>query len=239
MIQFLRKIRLGLLLEGDSMKYFKYAVGEIFLVVIGILIALQINNWNEKRKRKLEERILLTAVLKNLKLDSTSIANIRANKDRILGVHKDLIAFVEGKNNSKDINIGEVRRSLPAPLTTKANHPDLQNQVLDERVKSEVLNYFRMVNQFEFIMSNYNDILDEELRPFLREKHLLNFGKQFGGLSEFINRTLFLKELEKPELQQLLFNVGVKLNLVTVFSDNWVKRNNDLKEVITSYLQKP
>ncbi|WP_298496614.1 DUF6090 family protein [uncultured Algibacter sp.] len=50
MIKFFRKIRRNLLSEGKTGKYFKYAIGEIVLVVIGIVIALQINNWNEKRK---------------------------------------------------------------------------------------------------------------------------------------------------------------------------------------------
>jgi hypothetical protein len=50
MIKFFRKIRQNLLMENKTGKYFKYAIGEIVLVVIGILIALQINNWNENRK---------------------------------------------------------------------------------------------------------------------------------------------------------------------------------------------
>jgi hypothetical protein len=50
MIKFFRKIRLNLLSEGKTGKYLKYAIGEIVLVVFGILIALQINNWNEARK---------------------------------------------------------------------------------------------------------------------------------------------------------------------------------------------
>jgi len=49
MIKFFRKIRQNLLSEGKTGNYFKYAIGEIVLVVIGILIALQINNWNENR----------------------------------------------------------------------------------------------------------------------------------------------------------------------------------------------
>ena len=50
MIKFFRHIRQQLLGEGKTGKYLKYAIGEIFLVVIGILLALQINNWNETRK---------------------------------------------------------------------------------------------------------------------------------------------------------------------------------------------
>ena len=52
MIKFFRNIRKRLLDENKTGKYVKYAVGEIFLVVIGILIALQINTWNENRKAR-------------------------------------------------------------------------------------------------------------------------------------------------------------------------------------------
>ena len=51
MIKFFRKIRYDLIGENKTGKYLKYAIGEIVLVVIGILIALSINNWNENRKR--------------------------------------------------------------------------------------------------------------------------------------------------------------------------------------------
>ncbi|MBT8306228.1 MAG: hypothetical protein KJN85_04770, partial [Maribacter sp.] len=50
MIKFFRKIRQQLLIENRTGKYLLYAIGEIVLVVIGILIALQINNWNEEKK---------------------------------------------------------------------------------------------------------------------------------------------------------------------------------------------
>jgi len=50
MIKFFRKIRYNLMEQNKTGKYFKYAIGEIVLVVIGILIALLISNWNENRK---------------------------------------------------------------------------------------------------------------------------------------------------------------------------------------------
>ena len=65
MLRFLRQIRQRLLTDNKFIKYLMYAVGEILLVVIGILIALQINTWNEERiERKNEVKLL-----KELKAD--------------------------------------------------------------------------------------------------------------------------------------------------------------------------
>ena len=65
MIKFFRKFRQRLLIEKKFSRYLIYAIGEIILLVIGILIALQINNYNERRKDRIKEQI----VLKNLKKD--------------------------------------------------------------------------------------------------------------------------------------------------------------------------
>ena len=69
MIKFFRHIRQNLIMENKTSKYLKYAIGEIVLVVIGILIALQINNWNEDRKMQLQEIKLLSDLL--LELEKT------------------------------------------------------------------------------------------------------------------------------------------------------------------------
>ncbi|WP_417859824.1 DUF6090 family protein [Winogradskyella sediminis] len=58
---------------GKTSKYFKYAIGEIVLVVIGILIALQINNWNENRKNTQYEQNYLQRILKDLNKDQVEL----------------------------------------------------------------------------------------------------------------------------------------------------------------------
>lgn len=78
MIKFFRKIRQDLVMENNSKKYFKYAIGEIILVVIGILIALSINNWNEGRKNKIFEGEILTQIRANLMKDRITLNLIKS-----------------------------------------------------------------------------------------------------------------------------------------------------------------
>ena len=67
MIKFFRQIRQSLIMKNQTSKYFKYAIGEIILVVIGILIALQINNWNTVQKEKTKEQQILLSLREEFK----------------------------------------------------------------------------------------------------------------------------------------------------------------------------
>lgn len=78
MLKFFRKIRYNLLETGKTSRYIKYAIGEIVLVVIGILIALQINNWNKNQQDLKKEQ----EVLKNLR------AEVLQNLDEIKRDHE-------------------------------------------------------------------------------------------------------------------------------------------------------
>ena len=77
MIKFFRRIRQKLLAENKFSKYLLYAVGEIILVVIGILIALQINNWNEARKARIEEKTLLTSLKSEMEYNISELDRAR------------------------------------------------------------------------------------------------------------------------------------------------------------------
>ena len=66
MLKFFRTIRKKLIEQSKVRNYFFYAIGEILLVVIGILIALQVNNWNEERKLNLLEVSYYESLLQDL-----------------------------------------------------------------------------------------------------------------------------------------------------------------------------
>ena len=73
MLRFYRQIRKSLIEQNKIRAYFLYGVGEIFLAVIGILIALQINNWNENRKTDLNIETSLAALKSDLAQDTLLI----------------------------------------------------------------------------------------------------------------------------------------------------------------------
>ena len=84
MIKFFRQIRYKLISNDKSGKYLKYAIGEIVLVVIGILIALQINTWNEARKLNRSELTLLKGLQKEFNKNIEDLnSSIKFNTDNI------------------------------------------------------------------------------------------------------------------------------------------------------------
>lgn len=102
MISFFRKIRQKLLQQNQVTRYFLYAIGEIILVVIGILIALQINNLNESNKLTSKEIILLTEMKSNLKSDLLDLEyNIDGNQSRIFS-NELILKSLQDKNPYHD-----------------------------------------------------------------------------------------------------------------------------------------
>jgi len=107
MIQFFRKIRQKMLINSNFSKYLMYALGEITLVVIGILLALAINEWKNKQSIKSDEIATLNKLVKDLESDNIRfINNIEFYTDRtkVLGNAKSIIY----KKSLSDNEIREV-----------------------------------------------------------------------------------------------------------------------------------
>ncbi|MDG1571144.1 DUF6090 family protein [Robiginitalea sp. M366] len=91
MLSFFRRLRKQLLTENRFSKYLLYAIGEIVLVVIGILIALQINEWNEARKNREFEREILEQIQANLVKDQENLTEIAHNFKRAVASSDKLL----------------------------------------------------------------------------------------------------------------------------------------------------
>jgi len=100
MMKFFRKIRYNLIGEGKTWKYIKYAIGEIGLVVIGILIALQINNWNQERLNRIKENDYLSEIKENLMVDKLKIqGTLEFNNKKIATIDSVFTLFGNASNS--------------------------------------------------------------------------------------------------------------------------------------------
>jgi hypothetical protein len=97
MIKLFRNIRRKLLSEGKTTKYFKYAIGEIVLVVIGILIALQINNWNESQKQLKQEYKILVSLEADFIKSKERLSQALYMQNNVILKGSKLIKMYEGK----------------------------------------------------------------------------------------------------------------------------------------------
>ena len=111
MINFLRKIRRRILKPNNTRKYILYAFGEIVLIVIGILIALQINNWNIKKKNQSLELDLLREIRLDFIADTTQFRN------RYYVAYNDLIKSIMVYDSTMKLDQKEINITMRSKLT--------------------------------------------------------------------------------------------------------------------------
>ena len=123
MINFFRNIRKKLADENKPIKYLRYAVGEIFLVVIGILIALQINNWNQNRIENQVEKRLLKELYENLVYNEQTLKSDIAEEYKSLHSVRQVLKILENRlvyHDSMDYHFGRAQFSPDIVLSTTA-----------------------------------------------------------------------------------------------------------------------
>uniref|UniRef100_UPI00404B0E66 hypothetical protein n=1 Tax=Gelidibacter sp. TaxID=2018083 RepID=UPI00404B0E66 len=204
MIKLFRNIRQNLLNEGKTSKYFKYAIGEILLVVIGILIALQINNWNETQKKiKIKQ-----SYIDNLITDLT--------EDTIF-FKKNLILNYAYKQNI-DSSLNFINNATPN-LDTIVMHVKSNNSNDGLRV---INNYND--NTFSILISSGN--IDLFSNKFTNELMELNRLQKSENAATDGNRSFFFETLN---VYQSKYYNGVSLNNEFLNTVLWKHKNpNDL-----------
>ncbi|MBO6650379.1 MAG: hypothetical protein JJ927_05075 [Balneola sp.] len=106
MIKFFRKIRQKFLSESKFSKYLVYAIGEVFLVMIGILLAFQVNQWNESRKGQKLETDLLSEMRESLKEYLRQLTYVQNFQERINDSQNAFIAWLDDEDlEVEDINM--------------------------------------------------------------------------------------------------------------------------------------
>lgn len=188
MIKFFRHIRHSLINQNRMGKYFKYALGEILLVVIGILIALQINNWNDATKNQNEELKLLQEMHNNLKNDlKDCIWNINKQEDlkasnlAVLNHLEEAIPLNDTlkKHYGNLIYSTTQRRNMAAYDHLRSRGIDLiSNDSLRTHITAVYSERYYFIEKMELEYDNPYQL--NTIIPELNEKIILTIGKQTG-----------------------------------------------------------
>ena len=226
MIKFFRQIRQSLIMENKTSKYLKYAIGEIVLVVIGILIALQVNNWNEEQKVKKEEKNTL---------------------EKLFTESEQIVSYLEEMSNKYDYYISNIEKSAMALSNKSMNGiPDEQfafgvystafyeaiappkstyeelnstgkiNNIQSDAVRKSISAYYSELEyintQLVYFRNQYTNPVEAAGKDFvyqydsipdLKMKPLVNF-------DNLTNNDIFISKHSKALRDQIVFNVSRK-----------------------------
>ena len=173
MIKFFRRIRQRLLSENKFSKYLIYAFGEIVLVVIGILIALQINNWNEQRKDSIKEQAMLKRLEKEFKSNRKQLLDKIELRNNIIKSSRQLLEYFDTPENVKRDSIFVYLSTIQPPtfdpiqndLVSSGNIEILQN----EELKQLLVNWSTDVIQLQEVEQIFLRFCEQRLFPYLNE----------------------------------------------------------------------
>ena len=157
MIKFFRRIRQNLLTENKFSKYILYAIGEIILVVIGILIALQVNTWNENRKTNKLELQLLESLQKEFTYNKNELDRSIA-KAQIIQKRCEVILKNTGNREMK-LSEFESDSLINWGLTNIITY-DPSNGILNDIISSGKIQIIKN-EKLKNLLSNWNGILND------------------------------------------------------------------------------
>ena len=225
MIKFFRHIRQNLIMENKTSKYLQYAIGEIILVVIGILIALQINNWNEYRKERNREQ----TILKSLQTDfKTNIINVNNAYNNFLEAYEASANLLEIISTDDIINGSEVEQLLD-DIVNKTMSLDIITGSIDEMLNTGSINLIRdenlrkQLSNWSYYQTDteddiviYRDYLFSFFIPSLTNKALL----RNMDVPDFFEEDLNLKKIDKSN-----FKIDYNNTIRTIEFENEVYNN--------------
>ena len=147
--------------------YVSYAIGEIFLVVLGILIALQINNWNENRKERKLEQDYYCRLKEDLQQDETHLARLIIENEERIKMSNTALYLLQQKNPYRKDVINALRgatiRTTFTFKPTQAAYEDIKssgklNTLTDIKLKTQLINYYTTINGIANVVDVNSDV---------------------------------------------------------------------------------
>jgi hypothetical protein len=248
MIKFFRKIRQNMLMENKTGTYFKYAIGEIILVVIGILIALSINNWNENRKNSNEGIAILQSLDKNLilaKKQSESLVSTEKDSKAVLLLVLGIDTITD-KNSISDNIFKDAFWNLENNIPVINTYTDLKNTNKLGLIKNQKIK--EKFTSLEVNLNKLKGFLDDRLHvQQIRIDDVSENEINFIPLIKSSIPTINITNEKQNNYEQIINNqrirnlLGIKLNMtqdVLNYRENLDKEIKELIMLIESELHK-
>ena len=222
MIGFFRKTRKKLADDNKPLKYARYAFGEIVLVVIGILIALSINNWNETKSNQIIVDNYLDKISVNINSDLKKLETLINQRTKALTLCDTIVMYYDAKNisNPKLFEKGffsvfiesrfSPNTSAYESLKSSGFMKDLKNSKIEDKLSS----YYYLMDEVMFVEDKFNNstqisqasisekgfYIEYKKAMNWNNKDTINFNyeslKKYPQIeSEFIKARMFLGEL--------------------------------------------
>ncbi len=208
MIKFFRHIRKSLLMENKTGKYFKYAIGEIILVVIGILIALSINNWNENRKAKILEKNYYCLLLDDLKQDKQQVEVLKTLVQERIDYSNRMISVIQ-QNQSDATEFGTnlryaIRLATKSFQPNDATYQDIKssgnlNIIKGKSITKALNTYFKTTYGYSKTILKNIELDFNQISSF---KNWLNIGI-FNANDEFYKDQIFTEDIRQKLTEDL------------------------------------
>jgi len=238
MIKIFRKIRQKILAENKFSKYLIYAIGEIVLVVIGILIALSINNWNENRKNQnlvsiykseLVNDLLLDvshfknhlslATKENERIDSirTILQNPNCNIDTLNKIIKKGLTFIR---KEPYIMVASTEFPIVSNNTFLSLQNSGQNTLLENELQEKLISFYGYTKKYSFmineIIGNKNELYFDFIKSVPHKQSEINIVN-----SKLYNKIWNNVDWNNVQIKFItLLNTYYELNIKTIFFNN-------------------
>jgi hypothetical protein len=255
MIKFFRNIRENLLTKGKTTKpalpagrYFKYAIGEIIPVVLGILIALQINNWNENRKSEKNRQLLITSLIEDFEYNMKELTN---NKIKSIDTQLETMnLFFNSKKNTSNISVDSLKNLARDFMTYDIFKPNLTafNEAESSGSLSQLKNK-KLLEEFTKFIQEYEGLvkIEEQNTYTFFNGSTWEFRKTVepgtiynsiyaGSTAKELSHAAYLKLLNTPLAQNAFQNSYILAGNVKIYytrlldhSENILEQLNQIK----------
>ena len=227
-------------------KYFKYAIGEILLVVIGILLALQINNWNQQRLNAKKETSYLKEIKTSLEGDSIKISEVlsfNVEKDSIVAnlmrIFNANLTNDERMQIIEDYTLPFTNYQFFKPKSTTWNNfisAENINLISDKTLRTKLMEYYSFDydgSVQERIKTMNRKVIDENFPKFFTKEYTL---KHLNMETNFPTNAEFDMHLNQQFMSDL-YGIGYLINAQNQFLNSTNQHVNSMIELINQHIK--